>query len=98
MGSTQSSAPQHERDVADLRQVGHEQELHRSLGLFSSFATAFSSISPSTGIFTLFFLALGTPVRPAGGAGAGGLGETRWRGPGSGRGTRGARMTTGGAT
>ena len=60
MGSTESSAPQHERDAADLKQFGYEQELHRSLGLFSSFATAFSYISPSTGIFTLFFLALGT--------------------------------------
>ncbi len=47
------------RDEADLAQFGYQQELHRSLGLFSSFATAFSYISPSTGIFTLFFLALG---------------------------------------
>jgi urea carboxylase system permease len=47
------------RDEADLAQFGYQQELKRSLGLFSSFATAFSYISPSTGIFTLFFLALG---------------------------------------
>jgi urea carboxylase system permease len=60
MGSTESPASQHERDAADLKKFGYEQELHRSLGLFSSFATAFSYISPSTGIFTLFFLALGT--------------------------------------
>jgi hypothetical protein len=32
MGSTESSAPQHERDAADLKQFGYEQELHRSLG------------------------------------------------------------------
>src|SRR6266550_2465864 len=49
-----------ERDAADLETFGYKQELRRSLGLFSSFATAFSYISPSTGIFTLFYLALGT--------------------------------------
>src|SRR5207247_7201666 len=32
----------------------------RSLGIFSSFAVAFSYISPSTGIFTLFALGLTT--------------------------------------
>ena len=39
---------------------GYQQELKRSLGLFSSFAVAFSYISPSTGIFTLFALGLTT--------------------------------------
>src|ERR1035437_4873351 len=48
----------HERDTADLAQFGYNQELKRSLGLFSSFAVAFSYISPSTGIFTLFALGL----------------------------------------
>ena len=48
-----------ERDSADLAQFGYRQELKRSLGVFSSFAVAFSYISPSTGIFTLFFLGLG---------------------------------------
>src|SRR5207244_10133428 len=34
------------------------QELKRTLGVFSSFAVAFSYISPSTGIFTLYALGL----------------------------------------
>src|SRR6204780_3663941 len=55
--STQESSG-HERDSADLAQFGYKQELKRSLGTFSSFAVAFSYISPSTGIFTLFFLGL----------------------------------------
>ena len=50
----------HERDTADLAGFGYKQELRRSLGLFSSFAVAFSYISPSTGIFTLFALGLTT--------------------------------------
>ncbi len=49
-----------ERDSADLAQFGYTQELKRSLGVFSSFAVAFSYISPSTGIFTLFALGLVT--------------------------------------
>src|ERR1700684_3844750 len=49
-----------ERDTADLAGFGYKQELKRSLGLFSSFAVAFSYISPSTGIFTLFALGLVT--------------------------------------
>ncbi len=49
-----------ERDSADLAQFGYRQELKRSLGVFSSFAVAFSYISPSTGIFTLFALGLVT--------------------------------------
>src|SRR5713226_8691578 len=49
-----------ERDTADLAQFGYKQELKRSLGTFSSFAVAFSYISPSTGIFTLFALGLVT--------------------------------------
>jgi urea carboxylase system permease len=50
----------HERDTADLAKFGYQQELKRSLGTFSSFAVAFSYISPSTGIFTLFALGLTT--------------------------------------
>src|ERR1700731_977374 len=50
-----------ERDSADLARFGYKQELKRSLGLFSSFAVAFSYISPSTGVFTLFALGL-TPL------------------------------------
>jgi amino acid transporter len=47
-----------ERDSADLAKFGYQQELKRGLGTFSSFAVAFSYISPSTGIFTLFALGL----------------------------------------
>ena len=47
-------------DEAELARFGYKQELKRSLGLFSSFAVAFSYISPSTGIFTLFALGLTT--------------------------------------
>ena len=50
----------HDHDAADLARFGYKQELKRSLGTFSSFAVAFSYISPSTGIFTLFFLGLTT--------------------------------------
>ena len=60
MGSTGTPASQHEHDAADLARFGYKQELKRSLGLFSSFAVAFSYISPSTGIFTLFALGLAT--------------------------------------
>src|SRR5256886_5498603 len=50
----------HARDEADLARFGYRQELKRTLGVFSSFAVAFSYISPSTGIFTLFALGLTT--------------------------------------
>jgi len=50
----------HDHDSADLARFGYRQELKRSLGTFSSFAVAFSYISPSTGIFTLFALGLVT--------------------------------------
>ena len=46
------------KDAADLQKFGYQQELNRGLGTFSSFAVAFSYISPSTGIFTLFFLGM----------------------------------------
>jgi len=59
--STGTRAPGgQERDSADLARFGYKQELRRGLGLFSSFAVAFSYISPSTGIFTLFVLGLTT--------------------------------------
>src|SRR5205809_6651443 len=60
MSSTRGTPSEHERDSADLARFGYRQELKRSLGLFSSFAVAFSYISPSTGIFTLFALGLTT--------------------------------------
>jgi len=47
-----------DRDSKDLAKFGYQQELHRTLGFFSSFAASFSYISPSTGIFTLFSLGL----------------------------------------
>jgi urea carboxylase system permease len=62
-GSTMSATTEQagsERDSADLAKFGYRQELKRSLGVFSSFAVAFSYISPSTGIFTLFALGLTT--------------------------------------
>ena len=46
-------------DVRDLARFGYKQELRRALGVYSSFAVAFSYISPSTGIFTLYALGLG---------------------------------------
>src|SRR6266699_3511658 len=58
-GSSQEAA-----DAHDLGGFGYKQELRRILGVYSSFAVAFSYISPSTGIFTLFApigLAIGGP-------------------------------------
>ena len=49
-----------ERDAQDLARFGYRQELRRTLGVFSSFAVAFSYISPSTGIFALFYLGITT--------------------------------------
>jgi urea carboxylase system permease len=46
-------------DVRDLARFGYKQELRRALGVYSSFAVAFSYISPSTGIFTLYALGIG---------------------------------------
>jgi amino acid transporter len=48
----------HSADVQDLARFGYQQELRRVLGVYSSFAVAFSYISPSTGIFTLFILGI----------------------------------------
>jgi urea carboxylase system permease len=45
-------------DASDLARFGYKQELRRVLGVYSSFAVAFSYISPSTGIFTLFILGI----------------------------------------
>lgn len=60
MSEPGSRTSSEERDSADLAQFGYKQELKRGLGTFSSFAVAFSYISPSTGIFTLFALGLTT--------------------------------------
>lgn len=53
-----SMSDQAAQDAADLERFGYKQELKRGLHTFSSFAVAFSYISPSTGIFTLFFLGM----------------------------------------
>ena len=58
--SAESHATSDQQDSADLAQYGYKQELKRSLGLGSSWAVAFSYISPLTGIFTLFALGLTT--------------------------------------
>jgi amino acid transporter len=39
---------------ADLAQFGYSQQLHRSIGSYTSFALAFSMISVTTTVFTLF--------------------------------------------
>jgi amino acid transporter len=57
-GPMRAAQPEDDRDERDLGRFGYKQELKRTLGVFSSFAVAFSYISPSTGIFTLYFLAI----------------------------------------
>jgi amino acid transporter len=52
--STAQVGTQEAADAHDLGRFGYKQELRRVLGVYSSFAVAFSYISPSTGIFTLF--------------------------------------------
>src|SRR2546429_877523 len=53
-----SPTSQEAADAHDLGRFGYKQELRRALGVYSSFAVAFSYISPSTGIFTLFILGI----------------------------------------
>jgi amino acid transporter len=60
MSASPGTTSDHQTDAADLARFGYQQELKRGLGLFSSWAVAFSYISPSTGIFTLFVLGLTT--------------------------------------
>ena len=43
-------------DVSDLAEFGYKQELHRTLGSFSSFAAGFSYISILTGMFQTSYL------------------------------------------
>src|SRR3989442_11910544 len=54
-----AAGSQEAADTRDLAGFGYKQELKRALGVYSSFAVAFSYISPSTGIFTLYALGLG---------------------------------------
>jgi len=60
MSASRGTSNEQQTDAADLARFGYQQELKRGLGLFSSWAVAFSYISPSTGIFTLFALGLTT--------------------------------------
>jgi amino acid transporter len=60
MSASPGTSSEQQTDAADLARFGYKQELNRGLGLFSSWAVAFSYISPSTGIFTLFALGLTT--------------------------------------
>ena len=60
MSASPGTSSEQQTDAADLARFGYQQELKRGLGLFSSWAVAFSYISPSTGIFTLFALGLTT--------------------------------------
>src|SRR4051812_46171804 len=47
-------------DSSELEKFGYRQELERSLGSFSSFASGFSYISIMTGVFQLFFFGFGS--------------------------------------
>jgi len=60
MATTVPSGSAHDADSEDLASFGYSQSLHRRLHFFSSFAAAFSYISPATGIFTLFILGFAT--------------------------------------
>ncbi len=46
-------------DTDDLLDLGYDQQLHRSLGKFASFAAGFSFVSILTTIFQLFGLGFG---------------------------------------
>lgn len=51
---------QHQRDSEALAKFGYKQELSRSLGVFSTFAIAFSFISATNGFYALFYFGLDT--------------------------------------
>jgi urea carboxylase system permease len=50
------TSPAADPDADDLRNIGYQQELHRRLGWFSSFAAGFSFVSILTTVFQLFAL------------------------------------------
>ncbi|MBB1034236.1 amino acid permease [Dietzia sp. CQ4] len=52
-------APERRGDHDDLADLGYDQQLHRSLGTFASFAAGFSFVSILTTIFQLFGLGYG---------------------------------------
>jgi amino acid transporter len=51
---------QHKIDSDALAKFGYKQELSRSLGVFSTFAIAFSFISATNGFYALFYFGLDT--------------------------------------
>ena len=53
-GHRRSQAPRRRPAEADLAQFGYTQQLHRAIGGYTSFALAFSMISVTTTVFTLF--------------------------------------------
>ena len=53
-GRTEQGKGEPDRDSGELRKFGYKQELHRTMGGFSSFAISFSLISILTGIFANF--------------------------------------------
>ncbi|HUK97094.1 MAG TPA: hypothetical protein VLV46_05515, partial [Gaiellaceae bacterium] len=57
-GASVSSAVANED--ARLASLGYKPQLNRVLGLFSSFAVAFTYLSPMVGIYSLFVLGVGT--------------------------------------
>ncbi|MCK8669515.1 amino acid permease [Rhodococcus sp. HM1] len=54
-----AAPPEKGGDAVDLAEFGYEQQLHRSLGKFASFAAGFSFVSILTTIFQLFGLGFG---------------------------------------
>ncbi|PTR27753.1 amino acid/polyamine/organocation transporter (APC superfamily) [Rhodococcus sp. OK519] len=54
-----TTAPPVSTEAGDLAEFGYEQQLHRSLGKFASFAAGFSFVSILTTIFQLFGLGFG---------------------------------------
>jgi len=65
--SEHDQARQHQvdEDAADLARFGYKQQLHRTMGSYTSFALAFSMITITTTIFTLF----AQPFQTVGGVG-----------------------------
>ena len=54
-----SSVTEDPVERADLARFGYNQELHRRVGSFASFAAGFSFVSILTTVFQLFFLGFG---------------------------------------
>lgn len=57
--SVPASSTSTDHDSGDLADLGYEQQLHRNLGTFASFAAGFSFVSILTTIFQLFGLGYG---------------------------------------